>query len=140
MWIDKRSEFDSAKHLVAGTAYSNVYNLGGDRDLGPGNNPTLRIRLNTDALDGTTPTYNVTLQTAIDLSFTTPIDLATINIPKGSVAGTKFSLGFPFTNKQFLRLKYVLADGGATADVTLSADLSDEQMPSYQAYPQNINE
>lgn len=140
MQIDTRSEFDSAKHLVAGTTYlTSFYNCGGDFDLGPGTPLWWVLSLDTIAEAGATPTYVFTLETDDNSSFTTPETIGTFNVVQGTPAGRRFVLGFPFSNQKYLRVKAVLADAGATADVTVSSWMTNEQPPSYQAYPQNLN-
>ncbi len=140
MVIDKRSEFSASQHLVAGTTYGqNFINLQEDRDIAPGTPLYFCMTLETDALAGTTPTYTFTLQTDDNDSFTSPEDLLTFTVVQGTVAGTKKWFGFPSSNQQYLRLKSVLADVGATADVTINAWLSDAQPSQIYSFPQNIN-
>ncbi len=140
MVIDKRSEFSASQHLVAGTTYGqNFINLEVDRDIAPGTPLYFILALETDALAGATPTYTFTLQTDDNASFTSPEDLLTFTVVQGTAAGTIKWFGFPSSNQKYLRLKSVLADVGATADVTISSWLSNEQPSQRYAFAQNIN-
>lgn len=139
MNIDKRAEFTASQALTAGTtALTNHYNAGGDFDLGPGQPLYWNLVLLAEALAGTTPTYRFDLQTDDNDSFSSPEVIGSITVVQGAPAGSKYTLGFPMTNQKYIRVVAVLADGGATATVTVASWLSDKQTSQQRAYADNI--
>ena len=139
MEIDKRSEFTASQALTAGTTVlTDYYNAGGDFDLGVGRPLYWNLVTLTEANEDASETYTFNLYSDSDPAFGTESLIASIVVPAGSPAGSKFSVGFPLSNQQYLRAKGVLADGGGTAEVTVESWMSNEPCTKTQAYAQNI--
>lgn len=134
MIIDSLIEFSDAQALTATAASTNVIDLGSDRDIGPGRPLWVVVQVDV-AADGTTgdETYSVALETDDNSGFSSASSLATVSIPRSTVAGTRFLIGMPRANERYLRLYYTLA--GTTPTVTLSAWLTDQEPASWHAYP-----
>jgi hypothetical protein len=140
MFIDKRSTLSDAQAFLAGaTASTSYYDVGGDFDIGNGQVLYFIVQLDVAAAGAASETYSLALQTDDNSSFSSATTIATITIPKGSAAGTRFVIGFPNSNERYIRHLTTLADGGGTASVTLSAWFAKNPPPSWQAYPQRIN-
>jgi hypothetical protein len=137
MYIDSRLEFSDAQALTATAASTNLVDLGADRNIGPGR--ALWVVLSIDvAADDTTgdETYVADLETDSTSAFSSATVIATRAIARGTAAGAKFIIGFPFANERWLRLNYTL--GGTTPSVTLSAWLTDQDPESWAALPDAI--
>lgn len=136
MIIDKRGTFDDA-HAYTGSAASTDYlDLQSDRDIGVGQMVWMTVQLDAaaDSANGD-ETYSLALQTDDNSSFSSASDIATITIPRGTAAGTRYCIGFPRANEQYVRT--YLTCGGTTPSVTLSTYIGD-QPASWQAYPDAI--
>lgn len=133
---DTRLLLDNAHAYTATAASSDYINLGSDRDIGPGKTLFFCVQVDV-ASDGTTgdETYSVALQTDDNSSFSSATDIATITIPRGTAAGTRYVIGFPFANEQYVRTYSTLA--GTTPTVTLTSWIGD-QPTAWQAYPDAI--
>lgn len=133
MLIDSRLLLDEAHNYTATAASTNVVDLGVDRDIGPGQTVFLTIQLDSVADDGDgDETYEVVLQTDSGSGFGSPTSLVSVNIPRGTAAGTRFFVGLPATNERYLRTRGVL--GGTTPDITLSVWVGDAPA-AWTAYP-----
>lgn len=135
MIIDSRLEFSDAQALTATAVSTNVIDLGADRDIGPGKAMWLVVSVDV-AADATTgdETYQVDIQSGSTATPTAVI--ASLVIPRGTAAGSRFVLGFPWANERYLRLNNVL--GGTTPTITLSAWLTDQEPAAWQAYPDSL--
>ena len=135
MIIDSRLEFSVKQALTATAVSTNVIDLSSDRDIGPGRTMWVVVQVDV-ALDGTTgdETYAVALQTS-NTEGSGYTDIASVSLPRGSAAGTRFVIGVPYANERYLRLNYTL--GGTTPTGTVSAWLTDQEPASWQAYPEN---
>jgi len=137
MWIDSRLELSSSQALTATAASTNVIDLGQDRDIAVGTPMWVVINIEVAAdYTSANETYVAALQTDDNSGFSSATDIASVTIPGGSAAGTFFVIGVPYANERYLRLNYTL--GGTTPTVTLSANLTNQLPPKYQAYPDAI--
>ena len=137
MYIDSRLEFSDAQALTATAASTNVVDLSSDRDIGPGRSMWVVISLDVAADDAdANETYVADLETDSTSAFSSATTIASVTIARGTAAGTKFVIGMPFANEQWLRLNYTL--GGTTPTVTLSAWLTDQDPESWAALPDAI--
>lgn len=139
MWIDTRTEFSDSQALTANAASTNVIDIGQNaRNIGRGNPLYLVVQTETvaDAGNGN-ETYSVTLQTDDSDSFASATDLMSFDIPRGSVAGTRFVALLPQGNERYLRLNYAL--GGTSPSVTLNAFISSQEPPNWEAHPDAVN-
>jgi len=130
MWIDSRVEFVDSQAFTASAALTNHINLGGDFDIGPGTQ--LWAVFNVDVTS--TGAYTVAIQTDDNNSFSSATTIASMAIASGTVAGTKFVIGFPFANEQFVRA-YATRTGG---NITLTAWLTDQHPSAWAALPDNV--
>lgn len=137
MLIDSRLEFSDAQALTATAASTNVVDLGSDVDIGPGRTLWVILQLDVaaDDTDGN-ETYVADLETDDNSSFSSATTIASVTITRGDAAGTRYVIGFPYANEQYLRLNYTL--GGTTPSVTLTAWLTDQEPESWAAYPDAI--
>lgn len=136
-WVDKRGEFSDAQALTATAVSTNVVDLTSDRDIGPG--VPLWVILTLDvASDGgnSDETYVVALQTDDNSGFSSATEIGSVTIPRGSAAGTMFSIGFPARNERYIRLNYTL--GGTTPSATVSAWLTSDPPRAWTAFPDAI--
>jgi hypothetical protein len=138
MWIDTLLEFSDAQAVTTTAASTNVVNLGSDRDVGVGNELWVCMTLDVAADDtDANETYVVDLQTDTVEAMSSADNIAQVTIPRGSVAGSKFTVAVPFANQQFLRLNYTT--GGTTPSMTISAWLTDQHPAVWAAYPDGVN-
>lgn len=133
MILDSRLEFSVAQALTATAVSTNVVDLSSDRNIGPGRSMWVVVQVD-EALDDAegNETYSVALQTS-NTEGSGYADIATVSLPRGSAAGTRFVIGMPYANDRYLRLNYTL--GGTTPAGTVSAWLTDQEPASWQAYP-----
>ena len=127
--------FDNVALGNTGTAYSDVIDLGVERDVGEGREIEIDMRMRETAA-GATATCQLTLQTATDEAFTTPVDLnATPAIPMATMVlgyePARWSIQSP-TNR-YLRIKKVVATANFTAGKIDAAIVVDRQ--NNRAYP-----
>lgn len=127
--------FDNVALGNAGTAYSDVIDLGTERDVGIGDDIEIDMRLRATAA-GATATAQFTLQTATDEAFTSPVDLdATPVIPMATMVlgyePARWRISSP-TNR-YLRIKKVVATANFTAGKIDAAVVVDRQ--ANRAYP-----
>jgi hypothetical protein len=124
MILDNLLKFSDAQALTTTAVSTNVIDLGLDRDIGIGEPMALVVTVGV-AADFTTgdETYQVTLQTATDAAFTSPITVIASAAINGDelAAGTSVVLPMGFTNLQYLRVNYTLA--GTTPTATVDAFL-----------------
>ncbi len=126
---------------TAGTYYSDILNLAGDpgyttsvdapngiqHDLGKGYAVELLCQLTETVTSGGAATMTVSLQTATDEVFTSPIDLVVSSTfaLAALVAGTYLlPQHVPYGTEQYVRIKYVIGTatttaGTATAGITM---------------------
>lgn len=137
MYIDKRLEFADGHAITASGAGQNEVDLGSDRDVGVGRMLYWVLQLDV-ASDGTTgdETYSVALQTDDNSSFSSATDIATLTVPRGSAAGTRFVVGFPWSNERYLRVYSTL--GGTTPSMTYSSWITDQEPAKWTAYPDGL--
>lgn len=133
---DSRLLFDNAHAYTASAASTDYLDLGSDRGIGPGRMLYFCVQLDV-ASDGTTgdETYSLALQTDDNSSFSSATDIATLTIPRGTAAGTRYAIGFPRANERYVRA--YLTAGGTTPTVTLTSWIGDEPT-AWQAYPDAI--
>lgn len=134
MFISKRDEFaDAVAVTTSAGQLGNHVNLGGDFDIGPGRTLYLVLQVMVAATD----TFTVALETDSDSGFATDLaTIATITVAENDPAGTRYFIGFPSANLQFLRVYQTPADSDGA--VTLSAWLTDQHPSAWQAYNNNI--
>ena len=139
MWIDTRTEFSDSQALTVSTPSTHVVDLGQNaRNIGRGSPLYLVVQTETAADDGNgNETYAVALQTDDDNGFAGATDLMSYDIPRGSVAGTRFVALLPQNNDRFLRLAYTL--GGTSPSVTVNAFISSQEPPNWEPHPDAVN-
>lgn len=141
MLIDSQLSFSDAQALTATAASTNVIDLSQDRNIGIGE--PISVVLTVDvALAGTSPTFAVSLQTATDAAFTTPVTLLTMPTLSGASAmpqGLKLDILYPGGPEmlQFLRLNYTLGGTSPTVTVTAEVQPSNEVQNAEVFYPNN---
>lgn len=123
MIIDSRLEFSVGQVLAGAGASTNVVDLSTDRHIGPGR--TMYVVVQTEAVAAAD--VAVSLQTS-DTESSGYASIASVTIPDGTPAGTRFVIGMPYSNKRYLRLNYGAA-------ITASAWLTDQEPASWRAYP-----
>lgn len=127
MYIDSRLEFSAKQVLAAAGASANVIDVGKSRNLGPGQ--PMYVVIQTDATVAADVT--VTVQTADASNFAGASAIASVLIPANTPAGARFVIGFPYTNKRYLRLNY-------DAAITASAWLTSQEPQSWESYPAQV--
>lgn len=134
MIIDSRLEFSVKQALTQTAVSTNVIDLSTDRDIGPGRTMWVVVQVDV-ALDATTldETYAVALQTS-NTEGSGYADIASVSMPRGTPAGSRFVIGVPYANQRYLGLNYTL--GGTTPTGTVSAWLTDQEPASWRAYPE----
>jgi len=124
MFIDSRLEFsDKQATTAANTVSTNAIDTQ-SRDIGPGRPMFVVVQLAANAASNVT----VSVQTAAADTFAGSSTLGTVLIPTGAKAGTRFVLGFPYSNQRYIRLSYSAAG-------TFSAWLTGEPPAAWQPYP-----
>lgn len=138
---DKLALFSDDVALTStGTTYSDVINtkdsslrtsgdapIGVGADIGKGNYIPLNVQVTETFTTSASGTLTVTLQTATDEAFTSPVDLmvSPTNGVSALPAGKKIlPQVVPYGSLGFLRLKYVVATGAMTAG-KITASLGD---------------
>ncbi len=132
---DKKLTFSDGVAVTV-TAASDVIDLGVERDVGIGSDLDIDCRVTEAFTAAGAGTLTITLETATDAAFTTPIVLAsTPAIPKASlVVGyepMRWDVMSP-TNR-YIRLNYTVATGPFTAGKINAAIVPDRQ--ANRAYP-----
>lgn len=135
--LDRENRYSDAQAVTDSAVSTDVIDHESDRDLGIGE--PLAVLINTDVVaddgDGN-ETYDVDLETDALVAFGSPVVIGTVNIPRGTVAGTQFVIPVPpdETFERFSRLN--IRTGGATPSVTLTAHLvPQEHVPNFVARP-----
>jgi len=129
MYIDALGKFSDEQALTATAVSTNVIDTGVDGNLGVGEAMAVVVSLDVESDDTTDDeTYQAILQSSVDEAFTSPIALSSIDIPKGSAAGSKFVLPVPADSRGsiYYRVSYVLA--GTTPTVTVTSFLIPQSM------------
>ena len=137
MIIDKTLEFSDAQALTATAASTNSIDLTVARDVGVG--MPLYINVTVDvALAGTSPTFQVSVQTDDNSAFSSPTTKFLGPVFSTAPAGTVMAIPVPrdVLDERFARLNYVM--GGTTPTVTVSAHVSGEQGPDITSYPDGV--
>lgn len=124
MYIDSRLELSNKQELTVAGPSTNVIDVGEPRKLGPGQ--PMYVVLQTD--DVVAADVTVTVQTASAEDFTGSEDIASVLVPAATAAGQRFVIGFPYSNKRYLRLNY-------SAAITATAWLTSQEPQSWEAYP-----
>jgi len=124
MFIDSRLEF-SDRQVTTGSGTVSTHTLDAQaRQIGPGTPLFVVVQAGADV----SATVVVTVQTADAETFTGADTIGSITLPTGTKAGMRFVLGFAYSNKRFLRLRF---DNPGT----FSAWLSGEPPAAWRAYP-----
>jgi hypothetical protein len=129
MIIDKRLQVatDQAVTGAATSASTDAVDLGTDRDVGPGRPLWLIVAIKV-ALGGTTPTFNFSIQTDDNSSFSSPTTLVTSETLSGAAAapaGKLMALAVPLTNERYIRAAFTLA--GTSPTITVDAWFTDQE-------------
>ncbi|MCP1404429.1 Bbp16 family capsid cement protein [Achromobacter insolitus] len=125
MYIDSRLEFSNKQVVAAAGPSTNVVDLGTPaRKIGPGR--AMWVVVQVDAIPAAAVT--ATIQTSEAEGFGTSSNIGSVTIPQDTPVGTRFVIGFPYTNQRYLRMNYSAAG-------TLSAWLTDQEPQSWEAYP-----
>lgn len=134
MFIDVLNRYWNAQALAA-DGNSDIIDHGVDRNLGIGEPMVIAILLTADAddTDGD-ETYVVNLTTDDAEGFGTKSTVASVNIPRGSVAGTMFFINIPPNGaiKRYTRLEMDMG-GASPAGVSLTAWLTKLDMVEARA-------
>ncbi len=128
MYIDSRLELSVKQVVAAAGPSTNVIDVGSSpRHIGPGQ--PMYVVVQTDAVVAADVT--VTVQTADAASFSGAVAIASVLIPANTPAGARFVIGFPYSNKRYLRLNYAAA-------ITASAWLTSQEPQSWESYPAQV--
>ena len=115
MIFDGENVFSNGVTLSSATTTSDVVNMGVGESYEP-----MKLACFLKGGTGTTPTLTVTLQTATDSGFTTPVALTEFQI--GGTGNSRFTLPVPRGNLGYLRLKLVSTFTGGTFTAGLVVD------------------
>lgn len=118
MMLDSFLQLSDAQALTATAASTNHINLGSDRDMGKGEPMALVVTVGV-ALAGTSPTFQVAIQTDDNSSFSSATTLQSSETFTALAAGDKVVVPLGHTNEQYLRANYTL--GGTSPTVTVDA-------------------
>lgn len=134
MILDANLQFSDAQALTATAASTNSIDLKQDRDIGIGNHMWLVIQSGA-APGGTSPTIAISLETDDNSSFSSAATAATSPTLTAAqfALGTIYAMPWPRANERHNRLKYTL--GGTSPTFTVSAFLTSEPPPGWQALP-----
>lgn len=142
MNVDNHNTFSDAQALTETTVSTNLVDLSAARAIGEGNPLAVMITVDVAADAGNNnETYQFTVQTDDNSSFSSPMNLTTIlygalpSIPRAHLAaGSVIVLPLPVlsetTGERYVRVSYTL--GGTTPSVTVTAEL--QPMNMVQAY------
>lgn len=129
MIIDSTLEFSVDQTLTTtATASANVIDLTTARNIGPGRPMWVTVQTIEELEGGTS--YVATIQTS-DNESSGYTDIASVALK--TEAGALSVVGFPYTNKRYLRLNYTFSGSGTGGKV--SASLTDQEPRSWQPYP-----
>lgn len=134
MIVDANLQFSDAQALTATEASTNSIDLKQDRDVGIGK-PLFLVIQSQAAPGGTSPTIAISHETDDNSSFSSPATVAvspTLTAAQFAL-GTIYAMEWPRTNERHNRLKYTL--GGTSPTFTVSAFLTSEPPPGWQALP-----
>jgi len=123
MLIDSRLEFSNNQAVTGNNAAASTNQLPVPKNLGAGRPVFVIGQLGAAQAAALT----VSLETADTGAMTGAASVASVTIPAGSPAGSRFVIGVPLANKAFVQLKY----SGAC---TVSAWLSDQEPVSWSAH------
>jgi hypothetical protein len=138
MYIDSLLEFSDAQAVTSSAASANVIDLSSDKNIGPGTPLYVVLTVDT-AIAGTSPTVDADIQTDTVENFASPTVIGSFEqiTDSNGTQGAQFVLGFPFTNQRYLRLNYTA--GGTVSAGAVSAHLTDQQPPAWEALPNAID-
>jgi hypothetical protein len=136
MILDKQLQLSDSQALTASADSTNYIANGVDSDLGTGEPMVVMINVEVaaNAADGN-ETYVANLEVDDNTSFSSGTVAASVTIPRGSAAGSKFFIHIPKSQatEEYMQLQYVL--GGTTPSVTLSAHIVPQSfVDSYREY------
>lgn len=135
MILDAHQQFSDAQALTATAASTNYVDLGVDRDMGKGEPLAVVITVGT-ALAGTSPTFQPSIETDDNSSFSSASTIITGQSYSSLAAGAKIVVPLPHTNERYVRVKYTL--GGTSPTATVDAYLQPMSMiDSNDAYYAN---
>lgn len=138
MMIDSRLEFSDAQAVTTTAVSTNVIDLGQDRNIGRGR-PVYVVLTVDVAVGGTTPTFDIDLETDDNEGFASAAVIA--SYPQitdvNGLEGAQFVFTVPYNNEQYLRLNYT--SGGTTPTGTFSAHLTDQEPQSWESLPDAVN-
>lgn len=143
MILDAHTTLSDAQALTGTAAVisTNVYDSSSDRNIGIGN--PLAILITVDVgLAGTSPTWLVSLQTATDAAFTTPVTIMSSQTFAGAAslpAGKKLAYPIPMIDEQlrYYRLSYTMGGTSPTSTVTASILPANMVQNAEVYYPKN---
>lgn len=115
MILDGENIFSNGVTLSSATTTSDVVNVG----VGESYQPMFLVS-HLDAGTGTTPTLTVTIQTATDAAFTTPVALGEFEL--SGTGSHNHSIPMPRGNLGYLRLKLVSTYTGGKFTAGMVAD------------------
>jgi hypothetical protein len=121
MVIDIQTQFSKTQALTATTASTNLIDYTKIRNVGVGEPMAVVITVDV-ALAGTTPTFQVDLQSDDNVGFASPASLGLSKSFSALAVGAKIYILLPAgVDERFLRLNYVL--GGTTPTITVTSEL-----------------
>jgi len=124
MLIDSRLEFSNNQIVTGSNPVASTNQLPVPKNLGAGRPVFVIGQLGAAQAAALT----ISLETADTGAMTGAQSVASVVIPAGSPAGSRFVIGVPLSNKAFVQTKY----SGAC---TVSAWLSDQEPMSWSAHP-----
>lgn len=136
MILDILNRYSNAQALTATAVSTDVLDHGVQRNIGIGE-PMVVVVTVPVALAGTSPTFQVTLQTDDNSAFSSPANIAMSASFTSLPAGSKVVLGVPATAtfERYSRLSYTL--GGTTPTITVNAFLQPASSVQNEVYYQD---
>jgi len=125
MILDAQQQFSADQNLTATGVSTNVIDLSVDRNIGKGEPMAVVLTFAGD-VGGTTPTFQVQVQTDTVEGFSSPTTIAESQVVTSALDGQSIVVPIGYENEQFLRLNLVL--GGTSPDATFSAYLQPMSM------------
>ncbi len=132
--LDKNTQLSDSQALTVTADSTNVLDFTSDRDIGPGEPMAIIVFFET-AIGGTTPTFQVTVETDDNAAHTSATVITESEILVAAPADDQLVVPIPFTNERFMQLRYVL--GGTSPTVTVSAYLMPQSSAEAQRYLPN---
>ncbi len=142
MFVDAQTQVSAAQAFTAGSAVStNSIDLTAiDPDIAAGEPMGFGINVDVGAGVASAETYQINIVDDDDAALGSPVVIGEMIVPKADLGlGEKFIFPLPANRitQRYIGLQLVLADGGGTATLTISAHLAPMSMleVNYRSYP-----